>query len=102
MQQEQRNELIRLAESRIGNSDRSHDFLHALRILHLSEKITDTEGGDLDVIIPAALFHDSVIYPKDDPRSPFAAKESAKLAKSVIEHLSWYPVENIVAVVDGI
>ena len=57
--------LIQIAEEEIKGNDSSHDFLHAKRVLENAELIQSKEGGDLDILIPAALFHDVVIYPKN-------------------------------------
>jgi uncharacterized protein len=99
---EQRADLVSEARKHIKNSDPSHDFLHALRIMALSEKIAAQEGGDLDILIPAALFHDAVIYPKDEPRSALASVHSADLAKNVLESKAWFPKEKIVQVANAI
>ena len=39
-------------------NDPAHDLTHALRVAELAQKIANEEGGDLDVILPAALCHD--------------------------------------------
>ena len=62
-----KNQLIGVARDRISNADVSHDFGHALRVLSNAERIVKEEGGDLDIIVPAALFHDLVTYPKNHP-----------------------------------
>ncbi len=99
MNPEQRQEFVRLARQHISDDDVSHDFLHALRILRLSEEIAAQEGGDMDVVVPAALFHDAIIYPKDDPRSPLASIHSAELVRRVLSELTWFSLEKIDAVV---
>ena len=93
--------LIKKARERISKQDSSHDFGHALRVLANAEYIASIEGGDLEVIIPAALFHDVVIYPKNDPLSKLAATESAQVAKEILETLD-YPSEKIPLVMQAI
>lgn len=59
-----------------GN-DPSHDYAHALNVLSNCEQIAAAEGGDMDILYPAALLHDVVIYPKNHPKSELAPEESA-------------------------
>jgi uncharacterized protein len=96
-----RAKLIQAVEARLAN-DPSHDLGHVLRVLRLAEKIAAAEGGDLDVLIPAALFHDVIVYAKDDPRSPHAAEESAQVAREVLEGCMEYPGEKIPQVMTAI
>jgi len=87
-----RQNLIDIARREIterGN-DVSHDFNHALNVLHNAEKIAEKEGGDLKIIIPAALFHDVVIYPKNHPKSDEAPQESAEVARQILSNLEEY------------
>jgi uncharacterized protein len=98
MNSEQRIELVEEARKHVKDDDPSHDFLHALRILALAEKIARTEGGDLDILTPAALFHDVIIYPKNLPESKLSSVHSAELAKKVLTKKPWFPKEKIEAV----
>jgi len=77
-----------------GN-DPSHDGNHALQVLKNVEMLAASEGGDLDVLIPAALLHDVVIYAKNDPKSDQAPAESAALTKEILTSLPEYPQEKI-------
>ena len=95
MDKELRNKLIRIAKERIASHDPSHDFEHALRCLTLAEKITKDEKADLDIIIPAALFHDVVNYPKNDPKAKYASDESAEFAKKILKNIKDYPKNRI-------
>ncbi len=94
-------ELLRLAEQKASQEDMSHDFSHALRVLDNAKYLASYEGGDLAIIIPAALFHDIVIYPKNDPRSDSAADESALAAKEILTKVD-YPKEKIPLVMQAI
>ena len=84
-----------------GN-DPSHDGNHALQVLKNVEHLQSVEGGDLEVLIPAALLHDVVIYAKNDPRSDQAAAESAELTKQILEKLDGYPADKILRVMEVI
>jgi len=88
-------DLIGIASQRISSDDPSHDFLHELRVLALSERIAFDEKADLDIVIPSALFHDLVTYSKDDYRSKNAPGESAELAKRILEEIREYPSDKI-------
>ncbi len=46
-------------------------------------------------MIPAALFHDAISYPKNDPRSKLSSIESGELVTKILGELEWYPVELI-------
>jgi uncharacterized protein len=97
-----RERLIAIATEKLSGNDPSHDFEHALRVLHNAEHISEYEKADSDVIVPAALFHDAVIYPKDDPRSKSAPDESAILSKAILGSISDYPKEKISLVEEAI
>lgn len=71
----------------IDDRDAAHDFEHARRVMLNALHIGAREGGDPEVLIPAALFHDVVMYPENDPRSDDAAHESAVMAVSVLQGL---------------
>ncbi len=90
-----KNHLLDVAEKKMANNDPSHDFLHAKRVLMLAENIHKKEGGDMEVLFPAALFHDAVIYPKNDPKSKLAPEESAEFISKELEVTNKYPREKI-------
>jgi len=90
-----RERLIEEARKVISMNDPSHDWYHALRVLANAEQIAQIEGGDLEVIIPAALFHDAVNYSKDDPRSKFAADESAMVAAKILQSVDCFDKNKI-------
>ena len=90
--------LIDIAKQKISNDDPSHDFLHALRVLAVAEQIAKEEKADLDIVVPAALFHDLVSHPKNNPRSKDAPHESAELAGQILKEINEFPqkkVENV-------
>lgn len=93
-----KNKLIKIAKEYISKDDPSHDFLHHERVLSLALSIAKTENADLDIIIPAALFHDAVNYPKNDPRSRGAAEESAVLVGRVLKKIKAFPRKKILLV----
>ncbi|MBI4599971.1 HD domain-containing protein [Candidatus Uhrbacteria bacterium] len=90
-----KNALIEIAKQKISGKDPSHDITHSLRVLANAEMIAKEEGGDLEILIPAALFHDVIQYPRNDPRSPLHAQESADEAVKILNGLPDYPKEKI-------
>ncbi|MBI5076993.1 HD domain-containing protein [Candidatus Falkowbacteria bacterium] len=84
MNKELKNQLIKIAEKKIPDTDVSHDFQHALRVLSNAERIAKEEGGDLDIIVPSALFHDLVVYPKNHPDKHKSQEESAEEAERIL------------------
>mgnify|MGYP002642074590 FL=1 len=86
---ELKTKLIEKARRIIDDKDPSHDLAHALRVLRNAEYIADFEGGDLGVIIPAALFHDVIVYPKHSSKSKYSARDSAILAREILESLGY-------------
>jgi uncharacterized protein len=85
-----------IAIERMAQNDASHGSDHAIRVTLLAEHIArEEQTGDLDVIVPAALFHDLIVYPKNDPRSPFEAQESAEAAEEILKSLPDFPQEKI-------
>ncbi|MFA6437379.1 MAG: HD domain-containing protein [Candidatus Paceibacterota bacterium] len=97
-----RNKLINIAKDKITNHDRSHDFYHALRVLNNAEGIVEYEGGDLDIIVPAALFHDIVCYQKNHPKSNDSSEESAETTKEILENIDEFPRKKIGTVFEAI
>ena len=91
-------ELRKIAEDRQLKSDPSHDFEHVIRVLNMAIKIGKNVKADLDIVIPAALFHDTVVYRKDSPESRNEANESAEVAVSILEKTKGYPKQKISAV----
>lgn len=91
-----------IARNVISCDDPSHDFEHACRVLSNALYLQSVEGGDLDVIIPAALFHDAIVYPKNDPRTKLSSKESSELARGVLLGLDWYDASKVDLVVRAI
>lgn len=83
--------LLAAAARRIAGDDPSHDLNHARRVLGLSERLGRAAGADPDVVVPAALFHDLIVYPKDDPRSALSQDHSAAAAGRLLRRMSGFP-----------
>jgi uncharacterized protein len=99
---EMRETLIEKARELIDCDDPSHDINHTFRVLKTAEYISKYEDGDLEVIIPAALFHDAVNHPKNDPKSYYSADESAIVARDILSNFPGYNPEKIIKVEQAI
>jgi len=95
MDRELKNRLIELAKEKIPNTDVSHDFEHTLRVLSNAERIAKEENGDFDIIVPAALFHDLIVYPKNHPNKHKSQEESSEVAERILNGFSNFPKEKI-------
>ena len=94
--------LIIIARQKISKNDVSHDFYHAMRVLNLAERISKKEEADLEIITPAALFHDAIVYNKHHSSSKNEVNESAKYAVEVLSKIKEYPKEKIMQVEQSI
>lgn len=74
------------------SSDPSHDFLHIRRVVAAAVKFAREEGADLNVVLPAAYFHDFVNVPKNDPRRAQASTLSGIAAVEYLQSVN-YPAE---------
>ncbi len=90
-----KNKLIEIAEKRQVKDDPSHDFQHILRVTNLAIKIAESVGADLDIVIPAALFHDIVVYKKNSHESKNESFESAEMASLILNEIQEYPKNKI-------
>jgi uncharacterized protein len=90
-----KNRLLAIARQEIKGDDPSHDFEHALRVMKNVEIIAKREGGDLDVIIPAALFHDLIVYPKDSRHSEHSSEVSARKTQAILKKIKVFPQNKI-------
>lgn len=87
--------LIDIARKEISKNDPSHDIGHSLRVLEISEKIAREETADLDILIPAALFHDVINYPKNHKDRLNSSRESAEFAKRILKRIDYFSKEKI-------
>ncbi len=77
----------------LENAEAGHDFWHILRVLKLSEKIAQSEGGDIFIIQLGALLHDiadSKFHNGDETIGPKIAREfldTQQINKETIDHI---------------
>jgi uncharacterized protein len=88
------------ANALFKKNDQSHDVNHAHRVLALCLHIARSEGkkADLDVLVPSAILHDIVVYPKHGSKAHLSTKHSADAAERLLLQLSGYPKEKIPSV----
>ena len=70
-------------------TDPSHDYLHIRRVVNAALKLAAEEGADLNVVLPAAYFHDFVNVRKDDPRRKQASQLSAVAAAEYLQSVGY-------------
>ena len=87
--------LSRYLEREADTTDASHDIDHLIRVLSITLYIVQTEGGDMSVIVPAALLHDIVNVPKNSPNRTKASEFSAHKAAKILELIPYYPLDKI-------
>lgn len=92
--------LSRMAEI-AGADDPAHDLLHLKRVVAMAKRLCAEEGGNLEVVIPAAWLHDFVIVPKNDPRRSQASKLSAEAALLFLSEIG-YPERHHPAIAHAI
>lgn len=95
MKKSLQNKLIRVAKKYQTKDDPSHDFQHVLRVMNLAIEISKKENADMDIIIPAALFHDVIVYRKDTKKSKTESDESAEVASRILNNIKIYPEKKI-------
>lgn len=66
----------KLSSLDLGN-DPAHDLAHFRRVASLAQRLALQEGARLEIVLPAAWFHDWVNLPKNDPRRSQASRLSA-------------------------
>nr|BFD59153.1 HD domain-containing protein [Bdellovibrio sp. CKG001] len=75
------------------STDPAHDYLHILRVVNTAKHLTEAEGANWEVVLPAAFFHDYINVPKNDPRRPYASQLSAEATLEYLKSVD-YPEEH--------
>ncbi len=60
--------------------DPAHDLLHLKRVVQTAKKLCVLEKAKIEVVLPAAWFHDMILIAKNDPRRVHASQLSAGAA----------------------
>jgi uncharacterized protein len=90
MQEMIKKKVERMLEGR----DPAHDFHHLMRVYKNAKRIGRREGTNMDILLPAVLLHDLVVYPKGSTKSSKSSDESADLAENIL-HSYGYPQDQI-------
>lgn len=93
-------QTLYLAELRrvwASNTDSAHDLAHIRRVWSTCQTIAATENADLEILLPAAIFHDIINLEKSAPNRTEASKLSADYAQKFLR-TSRYPHAKIPAV----
>lgn len=72
--------------------DPAHDILHFRRVVKMAKLLADSEKARLEVVIPAAWFHDYVNVEKSSPLRNMASRMSAQKAIEFLTSVA-YPAE---------
>lgn len=70
-------------------SDAAHDLAHIQRVAANARRLSDAEGADWTVVMPAAWLHDCVIVPKSSPERKIASRLAAKQAVVWLAEDQW-------------
>ena len=85
-----KNKVKRMLEER----DPAHDFHHIMRVYKNAKLIGRREGSNMEILLPAVLLHDLVVYPKGSAKSSKSSDESADLAENILQNYG-YPQDQI-------
>ncbi|WP_339493598.1 HD domain-containing protein [Pseudomonas sp. RA_105y_Pfl2_P56] len=83
------------------SDDGAHDLAHLQRVWHNVRTLQAEEGGDLEIMLAAALLHDCVAIEKNSPQRSQASRLAAEKASTVLAELNW-PSAKIAAVAHAI
>ena len=73
----------------LSGNDGAHDISHLSRVWRNARDIQRHEGGDLEILIAAALLHDCVEVPKQSPLRSKASQLAASKATVFLTDLCW-------------
>ena len=76
-----------LAETMSG--DPAHDISHIERVVQNTLRLTESEGGNLAVTLPAAWLHDCVTVAKDSPLRKQASRLAADAAVRFLQSIDY-------------
>jgi len=76
--------LDQVAEEAARGADSAHDILHVRRVAATAKLIAQAEGAVLGVVVPAALLHELINFPKDHPRSKESGEVCAERAEQTL------------------
>ncbi|HEX6281982.1 MAG TPA: HD domain-containing protein [Nitrososphaera sp.] len=81
MQDTIKRKVMRMLEGR----DPAHDYQHIMRVYKNAKLIGQREDANMEILLPAVLLHDIVVYPKGSSRSSRSPTDSADLAENILQ-----------------
>lgn len=75
------NKIQKRTRKVLEGRDPAHDFQHIMRVYKNTEMVGRREGADMEILLPAALLHDLVVYPKGSAKTSKSADDSADMAE---------------------
>ncbi len=81
MQDTIKRKVMRMLEGR----DPAHDYQHIMRVYKNAKLIGQREDANMEILLPAVLLHDIVVYPKGSARSSRSPTDSADLAENILQ-----------------
>lgn len=72
-----------------SNGDPGHDFNHILRVIENCKRIGSEVNADLEILIPAALLHDTVNLPKDHPERKAASLLASEKSATILRDFGY-------------
>ena len=86
--------IKRKVKRMLKGRDPAHDFHHIMRVYNNAKLIGRREGTNMEILLPAVLLHDIVVYPKGSAKSSKSSDESADLAENILQGYD-YPQDQI-------
>jgi uncharacterized protein len=78
----------------LDSRDPAHDFHHIMRVYKNAKLIGQREGANMNILLPAVLLHDLVVYRKGSAKSSSSSEESSHLAENILQSYG-YSKDNI-------
>jgi uncharacterized protein len=78
-------EVSKILEGR----DPAHDFQHIIRVYKNAEILSKSEAADTEVLLPAVLLHDLIVYPKGSAKRSKSADDSADMAEQILKNYNF-------------
>ncbi len=70
---------------RLMGNEPAHDFEHIMRVCKNAKFLCKKENLDAELVLAASLLHDTVSYPKTAKNAKNSSKESADVAKPILD-----------------
>jgi uncharacterized protein len=80
-----RDKLKKQVERMLEGRDPAHDFYHIMRVYKNAEMIGRIERADMEILLPAVLLHDIVVFPKGSNKSSTSSDGSADVAEKILQ-----------------